>query len=132
MLLRDNDWNKPQAQAAFDQVERHWRTQARGRPLVVAAPPAEGIERIDLLKIDGSFVRDITRNRISESMVAAITQVAKVMELETIAEYVENEETRKLITDLGVDFAQGYIIGKPAPLQNLVADLSDLPSSSTA
>jgi EAL domain-containing protein (putative c-di-GMP-specific phosphodiesterase class I) len=65
-------------------------------------------------------------------MVAAITQVAKVMELETIAEYVENEETRKLITDLGVDFAQGYIIGKPAPLQNLVADLSDLPSSSTA
>ena len=87
---------------------------------------------VDTLKIDGSFVRDITRNRISESMVAAITQVAKVMELETIAEYVENEETRKLITDLGVDFAQGYIIGKPAPLLNLVADLSDLPSSSTA
>ena len=41
VLLRDNDWNKPQAQAAFDQVERHWRMQARGRPLVVAAPPAD-------------------------------------------------------------------------------------------
>lgn len=41
VLLRDNDWNKPAAQAAFDQVERHWRAQARGRPVVVAAPPPD-------------------------------------------------------------------------------------------
>ena len=79
---------------------------------------------VDTLKIDGSFIRDITDNRISESMVAAITQVAKVMELKTVAEYVESEETRKLISDLGVDFAQGHVIGKPEPLDDVLASLN--------
>ena len=49
---------------------------------------------VDTLKIDGGFIRDIADNRISESMVAAITQVAKVMDLETVAEYVETEDAR--------------------------------------
>ena len=83
---------------------------------------------VDTLKIDGGFIRDITDNRISESMVAAITQVAKVMELKTVAEYVETEETRALITELGVDFAQGHIIGKPITLDSVLADLSGLSS----
>ena len=87
---------------------------------------------VDTLKIDGSFIRDITDNRISESMVAAITQVAKVMELETVAEYVESEETRKLITDLGVDYAQGHSVGKPIPLQEALSALSQEAEKSTA
>jgi diguanylate cyclase (GGDEF)-like protein len=78
---------------------------------------------VDTLKIDGSFIRDITQNRISESMVAAITQVAKVMDLETVAEYVENAETRELITRLGVDCAQGFGIGKPVALDDVLLDL---------
>jgi diguanylate cyclase (GGDEF)-like protein len=81
---------------------------------------------VDTLKIDGGFIRDITDNRISESMVAAITQVAKVMGLKTVAEYVESEQTRKLISDLGVDFAQGHIIGKPITLDSVLADLKNL------
>ena len=87
---------------------------------------------VDTLKIDGSFVRDITENRISESMVAAITQVAKVMELETVAEYVESEETRKLVAKLGVDYAQGHAVGKPVPLDEIFQQLSDVTQSSTA
>jgi diguanylate cyclase (GGDEF)-like protein len=87
---------------------------------------------VDILKIDGSFIRDIAENRISESMVAAITQVAKVMELETVAEYVESEETRKLIADLGVDFAQGHAIGKPINLDNVLADLIGTKKTSNA
>ena len=79
---------------------------------------------VDTLKIDGSFIRDITDNRISESMVAAITQVAKVMELDTVAEYVEHKKTRDLIAKLGVDYAQGHAIGKPVPLDNVLASLS--------
>ncbi len=79
---------------------------------------------VDTLKIDGGFIRDITENRISEAMVAAITQVAKVMELKTVAEYVETEETRKLVSELGVDFAQGHIIGKPTTLESVLEDLS--------
>lgn len=81
---------------------------------------------VDTLKIDGGFIRDITDNRISESMVAAITQVAKVMGLKTVAEYVESEETRQLISDLGVDFAQGHIIGKPITLDSVLADLKNM------
>lgn len=86
---------------------------------------------VDTLKIDGGFIRDITENRISEAMVAAITQVAKVMELKTVAEYVETEETRELLTKLGVDFAQGHIIGKPIKLDSVLSDLTDNMSSST-
>ena len=85
---------------------------------------------MDTLKIDGSFIRDITENRISESMVAAITQVAKVMQLETVAEYVESGETRELIARLGVDFAQGFAIGKPLALDEVLAGLTDQPQSS--
>jgi EAL domain-containing protein (putative c-di-GMP-specific phosphodiesterase class I) len=87
---------------------------------------------VDTLKIDGSFIRDITDNRISESMVAAITQVAKVMELETVAEYVETEETRKLVTKLGVDYAQGHAVGKPVPLDEALNQLAADDKSSTA
>ena len=83
---------------------------------------------VDTLKIDGGFIRDITDNRISESMVAAITQVAKVMELKTVAEYVETEETRELVTKLGVDFAQGHIIGKPITLESVLSDLNEMTS----
>ncbi len=87
---------------------------------------------VDILKIDGGFIRDITDNRISESMVAAITQVAKVMELVTVAEYVESEKTRKLISELGVDFAQGHAIGKPVPFENVLEELSEQVRKSTA
>jgi diguanylate cyclase (GGDEF)-like protein len=87
---------------------------------------------VDTLKIDGSFIRDITDNRISESMVAAITQVAKVMDLVTVAEYVESEKPRKLISDLGVAFAQGHAIGRPAPLEEVLEQLIVRVSESTA
>jgi len=87
---------------------------------------------VDILKIDGGFIRDISDNRISESMVAAITQVAKVMDLETVAEYVENEKTRKRVAELGVHYAQGHAIGKPMPLEDVPGELSVRLTSSTA
>jgi EAL domain-containing protein (putative c-di-GMP-specific phosphodiesterase class I) len=64
-------------------------------------------------------------------MVAAITEVARVMELETVAEYVESDETKDLIATLGVDYAQGYAIGKPVPLQDVLVDLSEQKKKST-
>jgi diguanylate cyclase (GGDEF)-like protein len=79
---------------------------------------------VDTLKIDGGFIRDITGNRISESMVAAITQVAKVMQLDTVAEFVEDDAIRELVRELGVDFAQGHVIGRPAPLGDVLAGLN--------
>ena len=81
---------------------------------------------VDTLKIDGGFIRDITDNRISESMVAAITQVAEVMELQTVAEYVESDLAKKLITKLGVDFAQGHLVGRPRPLQEVLSGFAEV------
>jgi EAL domain-containing protein (putative c-di-GMP-specific phosphodiesterase class I) len=54
-----------------------------------------------------------------------------VMDLQTVAEFVETEKTRELITKIGVDYAQGHIIGKPIELDTVLADLSDLTKSST-
>ena len=82
--------------------------------------------RVNTLKIDGSFIRDITENRISESMVAAITQVAKVMELDTVAEYVESEQSRALVGKLGVHFAQGHAVGMPEPIDEVLERLGTL------
>ncbi|MEQ9562640.1 MAG: EAL domain-containing protein, partial [Woeseiaceae bacterium] len=86
---------------------------------------------VDTLKIDGGFIRDITENQISESMVAAITQVAKVMNLETVAEYVESKKSRALVAKLGVDFAQGHAIGKPSSFDEVLQALTSEPKVSS-
>jgi diguanylate cyclase (GGDEF)-like protein len=88
--------------------------------------------KVDTLKIDGGFIRDITDNQISESMVAAITQVAKVMELETVAEYVETQKSKALITKLGVDYAQGHAVGKPTSFDGILQNFSSSKRSSSA
>ena len=81
---------------------------------------------VDVLKIDGGFIVDIAENRISESMVRAITQVAKVMQLKTVAEFVENEQTHDLLAEMGVDFAQGHLFGKPKAFETVIEELSAL------
>ncbi|MDJ0748859.1 MAG: EAL domain-containing protein [Woeseiaceae bacterium] len=86
---------------------------------------------VDILKIDGSFIRDITDNRISESMVAAITEVARVMDLKTVAEYVETKKSRNLIAKLGVHYAQGHEVGEPEAFDAVLAGLSEQIESST-
>ena len=83
---------------------------------------------VDTLKIDGGFIRDITTNQISESMVAAITQVAIVMKLKTVAEYVESEAACEIVSKLGVDFVQGHFIGKPVTLDSALTDMQALDS----
>jgi EAL domain-containing protein (putative c-di-GMP-specific phosphodiesterase class I) len=79
---------------------------------------------VSYLKIDGSFVRDAMINPRSESMIKAIAQLAKVMCMETIAEYVETDALRARMADLGVDYGQGFAIGKPQPLADLLGNLA--------
>jgi EAL domain-containing protein (putative c-di-GMP-specific phosphodiesterase class I) len=74
---------------------------------------------VDYLKIDGSFVADMVNNNIDRAMVAAISEVGHVMGIKTIAEYVENDQIIKKLQDIDVDFAQGYGIEQPKPLQDL-------------
>ncbi len=79
---------------------------------------------VNYLKIDGSFVRDIIDNPRSESMVKAIAQLAKVMCMETIAEYVETDALRSRVADLGVDYGQGFAMGKAQRFEDLLNELA--------
>jgi diguanylate cyclase (GGDEF)-like protein len=79
---------------------------------------------VNYIKIDGSFVRDAITNARSESMIKAIAQLAKVMCMETIAEYVETDVLRVRMADLGVDYGQGFAMGKAQPLESLLEELA--------
>jgi diguanylate cyclase (GGDEF)-like protein len=79
---------------------------------------------VNYLKIDGSFVRDSLSNTRSESMIKAIAQLAKVMCMETIAEYVETDVLRARMADLGVDYGQGFAMGRAQPLEELLQELA--------
>ena len=75
---------------------------------------------VDFLKIDGLFVKDIVDDKVDLAMVRAINEVGHIMGKKTIAEFVENERIFNLLNELGVDYAQGYGIGKPVPLDELM------------
>jgi diguanylate cyclase (GGDEF)-like protein len=74
---------------------------------------------VDYVKIDGSFVQGIATNPVDHKMVQAINQMAHTMDIQTIAECVENEQTCSMLQDMKVDFVQGYYIGRPQPIDKL-------------
>lgn len=78
---------------------------------------------IGMLKIDGSFVRDVLLDPRADSMVQTITQLAHSMRLVTVAEYVETETIRARVAALGVDYGQGFAIATPQPLPDLLSEL---------
>ncbi len=78
---------------------------------------------ISMLKIDGSFVRDVLKDPKAESTIQAIAQLARAMSLITVAEYVETDEIRHRIGQLGVDYAQGFAIGRPVPIADVLEQL---------
>lgn len=71
------------------------------------------------VKIDGSFIVDLAKNSVDGALVKAIYEVASALGKKTVAEFVENEETLQILADIGVNYAQGYHIGKPKPLNEL-------------
>ncbi|MDO9104490.1 MAG: EAL domain-containing protein [Methylovulum sp.] len=74
---------------------------------------------VDFLKIDGLFVKDILDDKVDLAMVKSINEVGHIMGKKTIAEFVENQQIFELLAELGVDYAQGYGISQPVPLDNL-------------
>jgi len=81
---------------------------------------------VDYLKIDGSIIKDVVDNHIARAMVKAIKDIAEALQLLTIGEYVENRAISEHLSRLGIDYAQGYFIGRPVPLENeLEGILSD-------
>jgi diguanylate cyclase (GGDEF)-like protein len=68
---------------------------------------------VDFLKIDGIFVKDIVDDSVDRELVRSINQIGHVMGKKTIAEFVESEAILSILRDMGVDYAQGYVFGKP-------------------
>jgi diguanylate cyclase (GGDEF)-like protein/PAS domain S-box-containing protein len=76
---------------------------------------------VDYLKIDGMFVKNIVEDKIDRAMVKSINEIGQVMGMETIAEFVENDEIKGMLREIGVNFAQGYGIAKPIPFDDILA-----------
>jgi Amt family ammonium transporter len=74
---------------------------------------------VEYLKIDGAFVKEMLDNVIDDSMVDAINRIGHIMGLETIAEFVENSRVLDRLKDIGIDYAQGYGICRPYPIEQL-------------
>jgi len=87
---------------------------------------------VDRAKIDGSFVSDLLTNRQSESMVRAIATLARDLGIGTVAEYAESAEIITRLGELGVDYAQGYGIGRPHPFAEALQSVQQQSSSTQA
>jgi len=75
---------------------------------------------VDFLKIDGGFVRDMLEDPMDAAIVAAVNNIGHVAGLKTVAEFVESTEIMVALAEIGVDYAQGYALAKPAPVEDLV------------
>jgi len=71
---------------------------------------------VDYLKIDGNFVKNIVNDPIDKATVECFKQIGEIMKIQTIAEYVENDDIARQLKEIGINYAQGYGIGRPAPL----------------
>lgn len=85
--------------------------------------------QVDYLKIDGTFVRDIATDTADHAMVRSINQVAHVMGIKTVAEYIEDKDTHIVAIGIGIDFGQGMYLSKPIPLDHLMMEPIDFKES---
>ena len=75
---------------------------------------------VDYLKIDGSFIREVTRDEVSQTMVDAMCRIGRTMNLTMVAEFVGDDETRETLKGIGIDYVQGFHIGKPVPVDEIL------------
>ena len=76
--------------------------------------------QVDFVKIDGSFVKNMLRDPMDLVVVRSINEIARLGDVATIAEYVENAAILAALAGIGVDFAQGYHVARPEPLEQML------------
>lgn len=80
---------------------------------------------IDYLKIDSNLIKNISNNTTDKAMVAAINQIGQVMDIETIAVQVENVFTLNQLKDIGINYAQGFYLGRPKQIDDCIEELKE-------
>ena len=85
---------------------------------------------IDYLKIDGQFIQNLTTNPDDLVVVDSLVRMARGLRMKTTSEYVEDAATLQLVKDLGVDFAQGYYVGRPGPARQVIRSRQTLAAAS--
>jgi diguanylate cyclase (GGDEF)-like protein/PAS domain S-box-containing protein len=75
--------------------------------------------KVDLLKIDGSFIRDVIDDPLDDATVRCFVEVARVVGVKTVAEFVDRPEVLARVREIGVDYAQGFLLHRPEPIENL-------------
>lgn len=75
---------------------------------------------VDYLKIDGQFITHLLDDALDNAAVKCFRDVAKVVGVKTIAEFVERDDVRQALHEIGIDMAQGYLIHRPEPIGNLL------------
>lgn len=78
---------------------------------------------VHYIKIDGVFVRDVLENPLSQAIISSMTEIAKVMRAQTVAEHVENDLIMQSMRNYGIDFMQGFVVGRPVPLHDVIRDI---------
>ena len=80
---------------------------------------------LDFIKIDGQLIRDIGSDDVDLTMVTAINQMAHLLKIRTIAENLDNEQILARLRVMGIDYAQGFLLGDLQPLENLGSSIAD-------
>jgi EAL domain-containing protein (putative c-di-GMP-specific phosphodiesterase class I) len=71
---------------------------------------------MDYLKIDGSFIRNLAADSVNQAMVGAMIELSRSLNFRIVAEQVEDQSSLDKVTGMGIDFVQGFVIGRPQPL----------------
>ena len=76
---------------------------------------------LDYIKIDGVFIQDVVDSRLDRALVKCVADFARILNVKTVAEFVESDVVCDVLKELDIDYAQGYLFGKPAPLTGIQA-----------
>ena len=90
--------------------------------MAILAGLRAGLDDLWKTPVDGNFVREMHKDVVDLAMTEAINRIGHVMNIPTIAESVENQETLEMLQELGVNYAQGFHVAKPMPLDQLLAE----------
>ena len=79
---------------------------------------------IDILKIDGQFITGMIEDKLDAAAVRCFVEVADALNLKTVAEYVKSDEVLAQVKSLGIDYAQGYLLHEPKPIESVLSSIA--------